>query len=390
MYSSGMGGACSSLSIASHLSDAFPGTSFLVLTDLPVFGRFKLPRNLDYVHIPRVAAGIPAAEEPTSRLDSNAAVLEIRRNVISAAVESYGPHFVIVDRLPLGIECELYEPLTELRRRDSRVRIVAGLRDLVGDPALVRAAWAHQGGGASIDEVFDEVFDEVWLYGARQVFGSEFDPSADFPNVVYMGYLRHEFALKEARSKLVNEGVSLERPLVLVTVGGGREGYRLVDHFFSYLESRDIEPDFETHVVCGPLMSTAEKKALDARAARLAGVSIDRFHKDLTPYVRSASVVVSTFGYNTACQILSFRKRAVVVPRMQPNRDELLRARAFDAHGLVEMIHPDALVPALLGEKVLDALNGGGQSVNTNGYHVAPLDGLENIAKRIIEHAPVN
>ena len=205
-----------------------------------------------------------------------------------------------------------------------------------------------------------------------------------------MGYLRHEFALKEARSKLVNEGVSLERPLVLVTVGGGREGYRLVDHFFSYLESRDIEPDFETHVVCGPLMSTAEKKALDARAARLAGVSIDRFHKDLTPYVRSASVVVSTFGYNTACQILSFRKRAVVVPRMQPNRDELLRARAFDAHGLVEMIHPDALVPALLGEKVLDALNGGGRSVNTNGYHVAPLDGLENIAKRIIEHAPVN
>ncbi len=390
MYSSGMGGACSSLSIASHLSDAFPGTSFLVLTDLPVFGRFKLPRNLDYVHIPRVAAGIPAAEEPTSRLDSNAAVLEIRRNVISAAVESYAPHFVIVDRQPLGIECELYEPLTELRRRDSRVRIVAGLRDVVGDPALVRAAWAHQGGGASIDEVFDEVFDEVWLYGARQVFGSEFDPSADFPNVVYMGYLRHEFALKEARSKLVNEGVSLERPLVLVTVGGGREGYRLVDHFFSYLESRDIEPDFETHVVCGPLMSTAEKKALDARAARLAGVSIDRFHKDLTPYVRSASVVVSTFGYNTACQILSFRKRAVVVPRMQPNRDELLRARAFDAHGLVEMIHPDALVPALLGEKVLDALNGGGRSVNTNGYHVAPLDGLENIAKRIIEHAPVN
>ena len=386
MYSSGMGGACSSLSIASHLSDAFPGTSFLVLTDLPVFGRFKLPRNLDYVHIPRVAAGIPAAEEPTSRLDSNAAVLEIRRNVISAAVESYAPHFVIVDRQPLGIECELYEPLTELRRRDSRVRIVAGLRDVVGDPALVRAAWAHQGVGASIDEVFDE----VWLYGARQVFGSGFDPSADFPKVVYMGYLRHEFALKEARSKLVSEGVSLERPLVLVTVGGGREGYRLVDHFFSYLESRDIEPDFETHVVCGPLMSTAEKKALDARAARLAGVSIDRFHKDLTPYVRSASVVVSTFGYNTACQILSFRKRAVVVPRLQPNLDELLRARAFDAHGLVEMIHPDALVPALLGEKVLDALNGGGRPVNTNGYHVAPLDGLENIAKRIIEHAPVN
>ena len=102
------------------------------------------------------------------------------------------------------------------------------------------------------------------------------------------------------------------------------------------------------------------------------------------------SIIQGKISTNTACQILSFRKRAVVVPRMQPNRDELLRARAFDAHGLVEMIHPDALVPALLGEKVLDALNGGGQSVNTHGYHVAPLDGLENIAKRIIEHAPVN
>lgn len=378
IYSSGMGSACCTLAIATHLSESIPGTSFLTLTDLPVFGRFRLPANLDYVHIPRLPEG-GEAPAPASQLESGEAVLDLRRRIVGATLESFAPHLVIVDRFPLGVGRELADALLSLRRRRPRARMVAGLWDVSGAPEAVSAAWASDGTHHGLHALYDE----IWVYGTPDLFDPVREyalPSEVVAKLVYTGYIRHRAPAESPRGRLLAEGLDPDRPLVLVTLGGGRGGHLLADHYLRFLESTGADGEFQSHLVCGPLLSDVEKSDLEARAARLPGVTLDRFHKDLTPYFQAASVVVSTSGYNTWCQILSFEKRAVVVPRADRGCDQRVRAEALARRGLVEMLRPEELSPERLGEKVLAELRASGPLPKRG----LPLDGLENIAKRVI------
>jgi predicted glycosyltransferase len=71
--------------------------------------------------------------------------------------------------------------------------------------------------------------------------------------------------------------------------------------------------------------------------------------------IASADVVVSMGGYNSVCEILSARRPAVIVPRVEPRLEQLLRARALERRGLVRVVHPDELTPAQLAMQI-DAL----------------------------------
>ena len=60
-------------------------------------------------------------------------------------------------------------------------------------------------------------------------------------------------------------------------------------------------------------------------------------------YMDAADVVVSMGGYNTICEILTLRKRAVVVPRTRPVQEQLIRAERMARLGLMRVIHPAKL-----------------------------------------------
>ncbi|TIM79862.1 MAG: hypothetical protein E5Y59_27030, partial [Mesorhizobium sp.] len=46
-------------------------------------------------------------------------------------------------------------------------------------------------------------------------------------------------------------------------------------------------------------------------------------------------------GYNTYCEILSFDKPALIVPRVKPREEQLIRARRAAELGLIEMLLPE-------------------------------------------------
>ncbi len=64
--------------------------------------------------------------------------------------------------------------------------------------------------------------------------------------------------------------------------------------------------------------------------------------------VRGAARVVIMGGYNSVCEALSFEKPALIVPRVKPRQEQLIRAQALRAKGLVDVLHPDQLSPAAL------------------------------------------
>src|SRR6266540_3896502 len=126
----GLGHLRRSLSIAWGLQAAFPKSSTLIITGSSATGFFPAPRHCDLLKLPAVTkdvAGRYVSRElslPFHRL------LELRADVIDAAVRSFLPDLVLVDHAPLGMAGELFPALCTARRQRPETRIVLGLRDI--------------------------------------------------------------------------------------------------------------------------------------------------------------------------------------------------------------------------------------------------------------------
>src|SRR5256885_16701411 len=64
--------------------------------------------------------------------------------------------------------------------------------------------------------------------------------------------------------------------------------------------------------------------------------------------IERADRVIAMGGYNTCCEVLSFEKHALIVPRVAPEPEQWIRAQRLRDLGLVEVLHPDALSPGAL------------------------------------------
>jgi predicted glycosyltransferase len=53
-------------------------------------------------------------------------------------------------------------------------------------------------------------------------------------------------------------------------------------------------------------------------------------------------------GYNSVSEVLAAQKSAIIVPRISPRREQLIRAEALSRRELLRMIHPDELRPKRL------------------------------------------
>ncbi|MBD5832109.1 glycosyltransferase [Janibacter melonis] len=73
--------------------------------------------------------------------------------------------------------------------------------------------------------------------------------------------------------------------------------------------------------------------------------------------IRSAEAVACMGGYNTVCEVMSTDRPAVVVPREEPRREQLIRARSLEATGAVDVIRAAELTPERLGRWFADNLH---------------------------------
>jgi predicted glycosyltransferase len=86
-------------------------------------------------------------------------------------------------------------------------------------------------------------------------------------------------------------------------------------------------------------------------------------------------------GYNTYCEILSFNKPALIVPRITPREEQLLRARRAAELGMVDMLLPEQSCDPAQMAAALRALPSRPQPLDA-----APglrLDGLTNISRLV-------
>src|SRR5438874_4502532 len=85
-------------------------------------------------------------------------------------------------------------------------------------------------------------------------------------------------------------------------------------------------------------MLPEQRAVFVSRAARLENVRAITFSARLETLMARAAGVVAMGGYNTFCEILSFDKPALIVPRTAPRLEQYIRAQRAAELGLVAVL----------------------------------------------------
>lgn len=367
----GLGHIRRNLAIATALSQAEPRSNILLIAGAREAGALNLPPGVDCLTLPSLAKDETGHYHTRSLSIPLQKLIILRTKIIQAALTSFAPDVLIVDKVPLGAFGELKPGLEYLYHR-RQTRLILGLRDVLDDPDTVRHEWL-QGGYEGAIQTF---YDAIWIYGDPKVY----DPVREYRfsgkttgKVQYTGYLDRQSLGVVNQTLSLDLLASLRLPpgrLALCLVGGGQDGYRLARTF---LEAR-LPAGTNGLVLTGPFMPVQVRFRLCQAMADRPRQGLLTFIPDPESLLNRADCVVTMGGYNSVCEILSFRKRALIVPRLRPRREQFIRAKRLSELGLVDFLHPADLDPRRLSTWL--AQDSGPKSVAAT---VIDFNGLERI-----------
>lgn len=96
------------------------------------------------------------------------------------------------------------------------------------------------------------------------------------------------------------------------------------------------------------MMPSQVRQCIQAEAEKRSDLRVLEYVTEPTWLLEKADWVISMGGYNSTCEILSLEKRALIVPRVKPRREQIIRVKLLEKLGLVDMLHPDELNPQAL------------------------------------------
>lgn len=349
----GLGHIRRTMAIAAHLLG--PRVNILILTGSPIAGRFSFPDQIDFVRIPGMIKKTNDEYLPLSIKINARHALDIRKNIITATAKTFQPQLFIVDKEPLGLRKEVLPTLKWLQRSLPNTRTILGLRDIMDDAATVKKDWREKG----VYEILQNLYAEIWVYGNQEFYNpiEEYDiPESVSQKMYFTGYIPRKIPGPEAVRNIRKElGVKPDEKLVVVTTGGGGDGYVVMRTYVSMLESASKPLPFKSVLITGPFMPKNKRRKIFKRA-RKRGVRGYHFYRQMEKIFSAADLVVSMGGYNTLCEILSQGTPSLIIPRETPRKEQLIRAQAFKRHNLVDYIPWAKLEPTIMLKKILSFL----------------------------------
>jgi predicted glycosyltransferase len=320
--------------IAHSLVDLEKDMSVIILTGSPIIGSFNFRARVDFIRIPGVIKLRSGDYTPLSLLIDIEETLELRASIIQHTAEIFDPDIFIVDKEPLGLRGEVHDTLVMLKERGTR--LVLGLRDIMDEPAALVPEWERK----KVVPALRDLYDQIWVYGLPQICdpleGIEL-PKSVRRKMIYTGYLHRSLPHGPATSAPLSK---IDEPYLLVTTGGGGDGEDVVDWVLRAYENDPHQPH-PALLVLGPFMHSDRQQEFLQRATKLDNVEAITFDAQMEHLMAKAVGVVAMGGYNTFCEILSFDKRALIIPRTRPRMEQYLRATRAKEYGLVSMLEDD-------------------------------------------------
>jgi predicted glycosyltransferase len=327
------------------IAEAYRGVEVLIVSGSPIIGSFDFKARVDFIRVPGLIKLRNGEYESLARHRPVAETTRLRAAMIGETALNYSPDVVIVDKEPLGLRGELEPTLEKLKRRG--VKLVLGLRDVLDSPEVLREEWRRKNAYAAVENLYDA----LWIYGLESIY----DPLNGLPlsdavrkKTSFTGYLRRPDPQPRAYDDQRLEDFSHG---VLVTPGGGGDGGPMIDTVLRAYETSGtgLPPAL---FVMGPFMPAPERAAFASRAKAAPNCEAITFDSRIERRMISAMGVVAMGGYNTFCEILSFDKPSILLPRSVPRMEQTIRARRATALGLCDAIEMPPDGPAALDRTI--------------------------------------
>jgi predicted glycosyltransferase len=363
--------------IAHSLVERFKGLTVLILSGSPIIGNFDYRARVDFIRIPGVIKLYNGDYTSLGLHIDLKDTLSIRESIIRHTARTFAPDLMLVDKEPLGLKGEMTETLKMLK--STNTRLVLGLRDVMDEPILLKREWSN---GHAI-KAMEDLYDEIWVYG-REDFIDPLDNMDLSPTIrnkmLYTGYLPRQLP----KDRELPKSLDVQEPYMLVTTGGGGDGVAMIDWVLRAYESDNNLP-LSALIVLGPFMPHEARDEFIERCRKLDQLDVITFDSRLEVLMANSACVVSMAGYNTFCEILSYDKPAMVVPRVEPRQEQKIRALRAQELGLLKVLMPEGgLEASVMAEALRELPKQDKPSKALKPCMLAGLDSIGDMAHRIL------
>lgn len=343
----GLGNIRRMLAICKHVKASIKDLSILIVSGSPMLQSFRVEPGIDYIKLPclkRTECGELGVRFLGLEVSE---IVRLRRELILSTVMSYRPDVVFVDKKPDGLAGELEPSLRHMKCSLFNTRIHLVLRDILDSPRATVDDWMRHG----YFNILHWYYNRIFVLGDQKIFDvcDEYQfPGGLRERVHHYGYVQHEPPERSRLEIRKDLGVEETERLVLVTTGGGEDGYEILAASLAATRNLAKRVAVKTLLVTGPELSVARSRVIRRIARSRADLRVIEFTDELMTHMHAADVVISMAGYNTVCELLTLGKRSIVIPRVKPVEEQRIRAERLGGLGAFRVILPDALTPQLL------------------------------------------
>ena len=318
----------------------------------------QIPPAIHMINLPPIKSD--SEFEDTHSVDSALPIEEIKKarlHLLLLEFDRIQPDVLILELFPFGrkrFAFELVPLLARIRLLGGRTKVVCSLRDiLVSKSDQTRhEEWVV----ALMNRYFDLllVHSDPTFQSLDETFAQRQTLTCD---IQYTGFIAQEAPPPQTEPLELIPNEPAGTPLIVVSIGGGRVGYELVE--CAIKASGQLFPSLPHRMVIftGPYMSEKEYAHLQPLVQEKPQITFQRYTNQFLAYLNQADLSISMAGYNTCMNIVSTGVRALVLPFMgRGNEEQLIRTRKLGEQGKVIGLDPDKLNTTYLMKKIVETL----------------------------------
>ena len=240
------------------------------------------------------------------------AVKRIRASRIQAEFARIQPDVFLIEMFPFGrkhFAYELVPVLEQIRLKKMPTAVVCSLRDILVNNKRNQAQH-NERAITLMNRYFDLllVHSDPRLQTLDETFPQVRELRCD---IRYTGFVSQ--AVPQPLEAPSDRQAS-DQPMILVSIGGGRVGYELVECALQASAQLRASLPHRMMILTGPYMPEEQFQQLQQSAEGQEQVVIQRYTSDFLSYLQQASLSVSMAGYNTCMNLMATGSRAVVLP----------------------------------------------------------------------------
>lgn len=310
---------------------------------------FDVPADVELINLPAIKTD--SEFRSLQAVDSTqdlAAVQESRTQQLLKIYEEFQPDILMIELFPFGrrkFSFELIPLLERVRANGRTTKVVCSLRDIV---VTKQNRQKHE---EKVCQLMNQYFDLLLIHGDPwfQPLEETFSRIDDLAcNIHYTGYI----VQPQPEADL-----SVQKPMILVSVGGGRFGHELLD---CALDTAPILSKLIRHqiqIFTGPFMPESKFLELQSKAQMCENIRLDRYTPNFLSYMRNADLSISMSGYNTTMNILTTGVRGMLLPFTgNDDQEQRIRAEKLEKLGVIDVIRTEELQPERFAQKIIHCL----------------------------------